>query len=86
MELPVVTVLERGLVSENVKWKDVVNNHQAYSQAHLKTPKFAGGPVLGYVTPVSRVCGVCLGLLAWAGSSFSGPTTSLICGPHLKQH
>lgn len=53
-----VTVLERGLVSENVKWKDVVNNHQAYSQAHLKTPKFEGGPVLGYVTPVSCMWGV----------------------------
>ena len=57
VELPLVTVMERGLVSEKVKWKDVVNNHQAYSQAHVKTPKFAGGPVLGYVTPVSHVCG-----------------------------
>ena len=72
------TVLERGLVSEKVKWKDVVNSHQAYSQAHLTTPQFKGGPVLGYVTPVSHVW-------VWVGNpvlaqvvSPRGPLTGLV--------
>ena len=84
VELPVDTVMERGLVSEKVKWKDVVNNHQAYSQAHVKTPKFSGGPVLGYVTPVSHVCGVAFSP-DMGDSDSSLPFTNLMGGPHLKQ-
>ena len=53
VNLPSTTVVERSLVSESMKWKDVVNNYQLYSSAHkdLKTLKDVG-IVLGYVTPV----------------------------------
>ena len=50
--LPITTVVERGLVTEKPKWKEIVNNHQLYSSAHTSVSHFTKGPVLGYVTPV----------------------------------
>ena len=51
-ELPATTVVERGLVTEHPKWKEVVSNHQLYSTTHQSSRQFQGGPVLAYVTPV----------------------------------
>ena len=56
--LPTTTVVERGLVTEKAKWKEIVNNHQLYSSAHTGVSHFTTGPVLGYVTPVC--CYYCL--------------------------
>lgn len=51
VSLPESTVVERGLVKEQLKWKDVTSHHQLYSSAHRRTRWFQGGMVLGYVTP-----------------------------------
>lgn len=48
--LPVSSVAERGLVTSQVKWKDITTNHNLYSTAHLKTKNFAG-LTLAYITP-----------------------------------
>ena len=50
--LPTTTVVERGLVTEKPKWKEIVNNYQLYSSAHTSVSHFTTGSVLGYVTPV----------------------------------
>ncbi|XP_065898759.1 chitinase domain-containing protein 1-like [Dysidea avara] len=49
--LPSTTVVDRGLISEKPKWKEIVNNHQLYSLTHTDVSHFTTGPVLGYVTP-----------------------------------
>jgi len=51
--LPRTTVVDRGLISEKPKWKEIVNNHQLYSVIHTDVSHFTTGPVLAYVTPVS---------------------------------
>jgi hypothetical protein len=48
----VTTVIERGLVTEKPKWKEIVSNHVLYSSKHNTVKNFAGMS-LGYVTPVS---------------------------------
>lgn len=53
-QLPTTSVLERELVTSSPKWKDIVNNHKLYSSTHQHSRQFAGGMVLGYVTPVSH--------------------------------
>lgn len=45
------TVVERGLVTEKLKWKDIVKHHNLYSKNHQTVKQFAGIS-LGYVTPV----------------------------------
>lgn len=45
------TVVERGLVTEKPKWKEIVENHALYSTKHTAIKNFEG-PTLGYVTPV----------------------------------
>ena len=48
----VLTVADRGLISEKITWKSIAENHKLYSKAHTSEPQFSGN-VLGYVTPVS---------------------------------
>ena len=57
-QLPTTSVLERELVTSSPKWKDIVNNHKLYSSTHQQTRQFAGGMVLGYVTPVRHTASV----------------------------
>lgn len=45
------SVIDRNLVSEAPKWKNIVDNHNSYYR--LTDIKRFPGPVLGYVTPVS---------------------------------
>lgn len=53
VNLPSKTVVERGLVSNSVKWKDVVSNYQLYSSAQKDSQTLSDVEiVLGYVTPV----------------------------------
>jgi chitinase domain-containing protein 1 len=47
---PLLSVVDRGLVSKDVKWKNIANNYQLYSEAHATKSQFSGN-VLGYVTP-----------------------------------
>eukprot|EP00731_Ephydatia_muelleri_P028894 Em0020g538a len=49
-EKPTTSVSERGLISTQPKWKDIVSNHDGYTVAEQKTRNFHG-LVLGYVTP-----------------------------------
>ena len=59
--LPRTTVVDRGLISEKPKWKEIVNNHQLYSVIHTDVSHFTTGPVLAYVTPVSlSLCYLCV--------------------------
>ena len=44
-------MVERGLVTEKLKWKDIVKHHNLYSKSHQTVKHFAGIS-LGYVTPV----------------------------------
>ena len=61
VNLPSETVVERNLISESVKWKDVVNNYQLYSSAHKDSRTLSDvGIVLGYVTPVRPLGSVSL--------------------------
>lgn len=46
-----LTVVERGLVTEKLKWKDIVKHHNLYSKNQQTVKQFAGIS-LGYVTPV----------------------------------
>ncbi len=51
-------VTERGLVTTQPKWKDIVASHHVYSTSHRAVKRFPG-LALGYVTPVCvhvRVC------------------------------
>ena len=53
MKLSDKTVMERGLVQENPKTKDVHKEHANYCNTKAEEKQFAGD-VLGYVTPVSE--------------------------------
>lgn len=46
-------VLERGLVKDRPKWKEVVDNHATY---HTTPHRTVDHMTLAYVTPVSCVC------------------------------
>ena len=46
-------MIERGLITEKLKWKDIVSNYRLYSDAHKDVKNFAGIS-LGYVTPVRQ--------------------------------
>ena len=47
------SVLKRGLVSENIKYKDVLKEYKAYCETEREIKHF-NGQTLAYVTPVSK--------------------------------
>ncbi len=49
-------VQSRGLVKDDVKYKDIVAEHRRYWEAGNHT-KYFPGVSLGYVTPVSFIAG-----------------------------
>lgn len=50
VELPESTVIERGLLNENVTFDEIAKNHMLYSKRHKNERRF-DGDVLAYVTP-----------------------------------
>ena len=54
VRLSAQTVLQRGLVAENVKFKDVVREHANYCDTEREFKHFPG-ETLAYVTPVGRI-------------------------------
>lgn len=50
----IATVQERGLVTETVKYADVIKNHKIYSPAQANEKQLPSSMIsLGYVTPVN---------------------------------
>ena len=52
MKTSVKNVFDRGLVSENVKPKDIINEYVSYSELEVEVKNFPAF-TLAYVTPVS---------------------------------
>lgn len=50
-ELPNTTVLQRKLVRNDIKYDDIIDNHDLYSTQHKDIRRFNTGEVLAYVTP-----------------------------------
>ncbi len=53
MKLSTENVLQRGLVTEAVKVKDILKEHKAYCDVEREIKQFQG-ETLAYVTPVSH--------------------------------
>ena len=53
VKLSAKNVLSRGLVTESVKVKDILKEHQSYCDLEREIKHFKGN-TLAYVTPVSK--------------------------------
>ena len=53
MQVATESVVKRGLVSENIKYKDVLKEYKAYCETEREIKHFSG-QTLAYVTPVSK--------------------------------
>ena len=51
MQVATDTVIKRGLVNENIKYKDILKEYKAYCETEREIKHFSG-PTLAYVTPV----------------------------------
>lgn len=84
------SVLDRNLVTQNIKARDIVDNHASYSK-HTKKKNFNSGEVLGYVTPwnnhgyqVAKTFGSKFSLVSpvWLQVTVSNNDDFLIGGTH----
>lgn len=84
------SVMDRNLISENIKARDIVDHHGAYSK-HTKKRNFNSGDVLGYVTPwnnhgydVAKIFGPKFSLISpvWLQVTISSTDDFLIGGTH----